>query len=119
MKISRRALTRRQGLCLGGVGLFALCCATLTPLAVEHMKRDGIASQVVIQPSSDQFARWLHDSTDQTDSFLVYNVTNPEAVVQGARPVVEVIGPFIYKTITDHLDPLFDDASATVVRNPQ
>jgi hypothetical protein len=104
----------RKACCLSGVGVFALCVATVLPVLIEHMKTKGIAAQVVIDPSSDQFARWLHDESDQTDSFLVYNVTNPEAIVAGARPVVKVLGPFVYKTITDRIDPQFDAGTSTV-----
>jgi hypothetical protein len=43
----------------------------------------------------------------------VFNCTNPAAVVNGSKPVLEEIGPFVYREYTQRLDVHFDTDELT------
>ena len=106
---------RKKGAYLLVLGVIALIVSVGVPLLIAHLTAVGIRQQVTIGPSNgDSYASWLYDDSG-TDQFLLFNVTNPyEIVEQGARPRVAAIGPFVYKTINERLDPVFDAAAGTV-----
>ena len=96
------------------LGLVALVVAVVVPLYVAHLGTVGIAQQVTIDPANGaSYASWLYDDSG-SDGFLVFNVTNPYEIVEGARPLVTAMGPLYYKTINERLDPVFDAAAGTV-----
>lgn len=55
------------------------------------------SQQVVLEEGTEQYERWLN--IPQALHFKVYffNVTNPKETSNGATPIVNEIGPYIYR----------------------
>ena len=56
-----------------------------------------ITQNVVIREGTDQFERWLKLPQPMHFRSYLFNITNPEEVKQGAAPIVEEIGPYVYR----------------------
>lgn len=56
-----------------------------------------LLQNVILYENSEQFQRW--HTLPQPLEFKVYifNVTNPDAIHNGALPIVKEIGPYVYK----------------------
>ncbi len=48
-------------------------------------------------PSTDLYKQWLNPPIDVYLNFHIFNLKNPFDFLEGARPVVEEIGPFVYR----------------------
>lgn len=100
----RNATTGITFLAVAVLGLFA---AVGVPQVLEQLEQAGLRAQVVIDAGSGSpYAAWQH-SEEFRDSFIMFNVTNPDKILAGDRPVVTVVGPFVYKTINDKVRPNF------------
>ena len=51
-------------------------------------------------PGSDRLQSWLVPPVQAALTGYGFHVTNPEAVMQGEKPVLEEVGPFVYKAVT-------------------
>ena len=54
---------------------------------------------MVLTDHSESFEPW-QSPTSKVDvfmQFIMFNVTNPDEVKNGAKPVLEEVGPFSYK----------------------
>lgn len=52
---------------------------------------------VVLSENSEQFERFVNIPQPLTMKIYIFNVTNVDAIQNGAIPQVEEIGPYIYK----------------------
>jgi hypothetical protein len=48
-------------------------------------------------PETDIYNQWLNPSVDVYLAFNIFNLKNPAEVMNGARPIVEEVGPFVYR----------------------
>lgn len=52
---------------------------------------------VIIADGSEQFNRFIKLPQPLNFKVYIFNVTNPDMIQQGAIPIVEEIGPYVYK----------------------
>jgi len=66
-----------------------------------------IMSSMSLSPDSARLASWLVPPVDAHLTVFAFNLTNPDQVLQGEKPVLQEVGPFVYKAVTvkDSLDP--------------
>ncbi|KRG06261.1 hypothetical protein AWZ03_000894 [Drosophila navojoa] len=73
--------------------LCAYCGWSLFPTMI-HKK---VEQSVIIADGSEQFNRFIKLPQPLNFKVYIFNVTNPDMIQQGAIPIVEEIGPYVYK----------------------
>jgi len=96
----------------GGFALFIVSLLVFPPL-IEHKINSTIFSKVIVDsPDSFQYKGWAGENS-VNNYFLQYyyawNLTNPNDVIQGKKPIYESIGPFNYRYTWDYLNVSFLD----------
>merc|ERR1711935_1050564 len=66
----------------------------------------AVLNKMVLRPGSDTLKTWGDPPIQTHQSVYIFNVTNPNEVLQGAKPNLVEIGPVVYKTVLvkDSLD---------------
>jgi hypothetical protein len=59
-----------------------------------------ILKSMALAPDSGRLASWLVPPVQAHLSGYGFHVTNPEAVMRGEKPILEEVGPFVYKAVT-------------------
>ena len=57
-------------------------------------------SSMSLSPASARLAAWLVPPVDAHLTVYAFNLTNPDQVLHGEKPVLQEVGPFIYKAVT-------------------
>jgi len=52
---------------------------------------------VIIADGSEQYKRFVKLPQPLNFKVYIFNVTNPDRIQQGAIPIVEEIGPYVYR----------------------
>lgn len=62
---------------------------------------------MALSPGSSRLATWLVPPVQAHLTGYGFHVTNPEQVMKGEKPILEEVGPFVYKAVTvkDSEDP--------------
>lgn len=76
-------------------------CALGVFVGYSQFTKDFITQEVTkqtrLEEGSDQYSRWADLPFPFEFKIYVFNVTNPEEIVnKGAKPIVKEIGPFVY-----------------------
>ncbi|KAH8366171.1 hypothetical protein KR093_009962 [Drosophila rubida] len=74
-------------------GLGGYCGWSLFPTMI-HKK---VEQSVIISDGSEQYKRFVNLPQPLNFKVYIFNVTNPEMIQHGAIPIVEEIGPYVYK----------------------
>ena len=83
---------------------------------------------MALSPGSEALQSWLDPPVETSVKFYLFHVTNPVAVTRGSKPILEEVGPFVYKTINikDSLDQhtgrsslIFNEDSSTLTYRPR
>jgi len=64
------------------------------------MLEKKILQTMALAPDSDRLHSWLVPPVQAHLTGYGFHVTNPEEVIKGEKPVLEEVGPFIYKAVT-------------------
>ena len=56
-----------------------------------------VTSNIKLQPGTDLYKQWLNPPLEVFMSFYLFNLKNPEDFENGARPIFEEVGPFIFQ----------------------
>ena len=89
---------RTQAILWTVLGALLLAFGLAAVPAIDSIMASVIAKDVAISSTSSQFyPLWSNSSkVPMYMTFYMFNLTNPAAVLQGAKPYVEVVGPFNY-----------------------
>ena len=66
---------------------------------------------------TERYDSWLRPPVQPHLEGYAFHITNPEAVKQGKKPILEEVGPFVYKSTTvkdsDNNVKFWEDATLT------
>ncbi|XP_017053105.1 sensory neuron membrane protein 2 isoform X1 [Drosophila ficusphila] len=79
------------GVCVAALGGY--CGWILFP----NMVHKKVEQSVIIADGSEQYKRFVNLPQPLNFKVYIFNVTNPDRIQQGAIPIVEEIGPYVYK----------------------
>merc|ERR1712123_423025 len=94
------ARTRRCCLVSVGLGSVFLLTGLVVLVAGPGMLEKKILQTMALAPGSDRLQSWLVPPVQAHLTGYAFHVTNPEAVQRGEKPVLEEVGPFVYKAVT-------------------
>merc|ERR1712123_350008 len=89
--------TRRCCLVSAGLGSVFLLTGLVVLVAGPGMLEKKILQTMALAPGSDRLQSWLVPPVQAHLTGYAFHVTNPEAVQRGEKPVLEEVGPFVYK----------------------
>jgi len=108
-----------SGIVLAAFAVVSLVSALVLPTIIHRKIDDTINQQTVVQsPSSPDFDATAYEtfvtSAENKDLHIYFatywhNITNPDQVLQGYKPVVQEVGPYIYREYRHKLDVVFSD----------
>jgi len=81
-----------------------------------------VQSKLPLAPGSDRYESWLRPPVQPYLTGYAFNVTNPEEVVLGMKPILQEVGPFVYKAVTvkDSRDNVeFNEDGETLTYRPR
>ena len=87
-----------------------------------------IMSGMSLSPASARLAAWLVPPVDAHLTVFAFNLTNPDQVLQGEKPVLQEVGPFVYRAVTvkdsldletGHSNLIFDSSGSTITYRPR
>jgi hypothetical protein len=105
------------------VGAILFGGSWLAQYEMQQFIRTSIIKQVVVDsPNAPGYPTWQStfskDAPTLYQSFSFFNVTNLDAVLQGALPIVEEVGPYVYWFQKELIDVNFTDNGNKVEYNP-
>jgi len=79
-----------------------LLIGIVLPIYLDNSLEQGINDHVIVtSKSSSSYKHWhtntLPDSAPLFMKFYLWNITNPDEIIQGANPIVEEFGPYAYR----------------------
>lgn len=103
-------------------GIAFIVLGIVLPGVIKTKIDQGICDQVCVPQSNapkwklDNWANNLNETEHPPlyRKFYVYNITNLAAVVNGTRPVVEELGPFVYRVYYNRFNISYFDDGNTV-----
>ena len=60
----------------------------------------NLFQQMALSPGSDSLQSWLEPPVQTIVKFYAFNLTNQEEVMKGGKPVLQEVGPIVYKVVT-------------------
>ena len=98
---------------VGGV-LWALFAIFAVPLLPDVVRSVLVSQRVINSPDSLGYDQYKDNTVGSNPiirhtTFYVMNVTNPQAVLNGSKPHLDKIGPFVYETKTFRYDLTFPE----------
>eukprot|EP00092_Neocalanus_flemingeri_P072462 GFUD01089209.1.p1 GENE.GFUD01089209.1~~GFUD01089209.1.p1 ORF type:complete len:607 (+),score=119.83 GFUD01089209.1:142-1962(+) len=76
--------------------VLGLLVLTMAPSFLSSM----ILKSLALSPGSDRLASWLLPPVEAHLTAYAFNLTNPDEVLKGGKPVVQEVGPFVYRAVT-------------------
>jgi len=81
------------------LGVILLSAGLVLMITGAGLLEGAILRSMSLSPGSDRLQSWLNPPVQPHLTAYAFHVTNPEAVMQGKKPVLEEIGPFVYKAV--------------------
>ena len=92
--------TRNCCIATGVFGCVFLILGVVVMLTGGPMLKKKILRSMALTAGSDRYESWLRPPVQPHLEAYAFNVTNPEAVKAGKKPILEEVGPFVYKSVT-------------------
>lgn len=92
------------------VALAAVLGWVVFPYAVNMV----IGQMLALQEGSDAWDRWVELPIDLDMKLSIFNVTNKEEIMRGAKPKLQEVGPYVYKQHRRKYDISVDEQAGTV-----
>lgn len=82
------------------LGCIILILGVITLIAGESLLTSKILKSMALTEGSDRLASWLKPPVQAHLEGYAFSVLNPDEVINGAKPILKEVGPFIYKAVT-------------------
>eukprot|EP00092_Neocalanus_flemingeri_P038999 GFUD01042454.1.p1 GENE.GFUD01042454.1~~GFUD01042454.1.p1 ORF type:complete len:596 (+),score=215.72 GFUD01042454.1:176-1963(+) len=82
------------------LGCLVMVLGMVVLVAGQGLLEGAILKTMALSPGSDRLSSWLNPPVQAHLTTYSFHVTNPEAVMQGKKPIVKEVGPFTYKAVT-------------------
>lgn len=83
----------------GVLGGIVVLLGILILLLGEGYLKTAIQQSMALAEGSDRLESWLHPPVTPHLTGYAFHITNPEAVLQGKKPILEERGPYVYKSV--------------------
>ena len=90
-------------------GLFLVATSTLLLLLFPAFVEHQMTQQFILREDMDRMESFIEPPITFYRNIYFFNVTNPVAILEGAKPMVEEIGPFVYTEMKKKLDVEWDN----------
>lgn len=104
-----RVRARRAAAGLGCFGLLLAALGGVMIAFVPSLIKQQILKNVQIDPNSLSFGMWKEIPVPFYMSVYFFNVLNPEEVLQGQKPSVQELGPYVYREFRHKINITFND----------
>ncbi|XP_063103312.1 lysosome membrane protein 2 [Cavia porcellus] len=74
----------------------------------------AVQKNVVLRNGTEVFHSWESPPLPVYTQFYFFNVTNPEEILRGERPLLEEVGPYTYREIRNKANIQFGDNGTTI-----
>jgi len=104
------------------LGAVLLLLGVVVLAAGRGLLMSVVLSTMPLKAGSDRYNSWLNPPVQPHLTGYAFNVTNPDDVIQGMKPILQEVGPFVYKAVTvkDSRDNLvFNDDGETLTYRPR
>ncbi|OAF72113.1 hypothetical protein A3Q56_00108 [Intoshia linei] len=91
------------------IGVIALCLGVAAWIFMPKLIHKMIYKKLVINEESKSYDMWIKSTTPVYFSFSFYNVTNVPEIFGGAKPIVNEVGPYVYRKQKEKVDVVFTD----------
>lgn len=82
------------------------------------MIRVNITKKIALNNGSESYEAWEKTPLPITFQIYLFNVTNPDEILNGGKPAVEQLGPYGYLESREKYDIVLDDKNDTVNFRP-
>jgi hypothetical protein len=102
------------GCLLAVIGIFIFCFAFLLPkIVIEKAKQESRQTIIVNSNTSEYYASWQNNSQQDMEpyieAFTFMNLTNPDLVLKGQKPVFHEVGPYYYRVVKTKQNVTFSE----------
>ncbi|KAM6339474.1 scavenger receptor class B member 1 isoform 2-T12 [Alca torda] len=105
MAAARRRLSVGLGLAGAACALLGVCMLLVGPVIIK----EEVVKNVRIDPSSMSFSMWKDIPVPFYMSVYIFEVLNPKETLQGAKPVLNQRGPYVYREFRYKTNITFHD----------
>ncbi|CAH8583729.1 unnamed protein product [Schistosoma turkestanicum] len=110
--MARISKSNRICLILSAVALLFLSfMCVIGILTFNYLFTSLISKKLAILPGSEVYDNWISPSVPVYFSIYLYNLTNPQEVLSGARPRFAEVGPYVYREDRQRNNVEFSDES--------
>ncbi|XP_034255524.1 sensory neuron membrane protein 2-like [Thrips palmi] len=104
-----------RGWCWTGVAgvLLVVLAALLGWVAFPYFVHLLIGKELALKDGSDAYDRWVTLPIDLDLKLSIFNVTNKEEIMRGAKPKLQELGPYVYKQHRHKVNIKYDEEADT------
>lgn len=99
------------------LGVLILILGVVLLISGQSILSGAILRSMALTEGSDRLASWLNPPVQAHLEGYAFHVENPEEVMQGAKPRLKEVGPFIYKAVTVKDSEDFGTGKSNLVYN--
>ena len=106
-------------LCTLGILLIAAAVTLYETKVLDRYIQRKINEKLVLGPDSEGYAQWLNPTVPIHMQYFIFDVVNPEEVLQGKKPYVFQRGPFSYREHRHKRNVTWNTSYASVTYNQE
>jgi len=120
--------TRNCFLATGILGCLVIILGLLVLTMGPSLLSSMILESLALSPGSARLGSWLVPPVQAYMTAYAFNLTNPDEVIMGEKPILQEVGPFVYKAVTvkDSIDMntgdtnlKFDSTDSSITYRPR